>query len=346
MVRFFLYSFLSSLFLMSCNGDAVSTAPDVTSVPVDLDLVRYDKALMSIDLSQPRFAYDKMLASHPSLTDLYFKQLLQMYHADRDTMGARITHFLNDDRIRNLVKTIDATYPEVDFLDQPLTQALRYYKHYFPEKPTPRFYTLFTEYSYQTFIFDDVDRDGIGIGLDMFLGDDFDYKAVDPTDPAFSDYLTRTYNEAHLIKKTIELLAIDAIGEAPGKRFIDKMIHQGKKIYILKKLLPATPDYILYEYTEAQMTWMQNNELSVWDFYLELNVMYDTNHLKLSKLLSPAPTTQGMPEASPGRTTEYIGHQIVDAFMKRHPELTLKDLIAERDYQTILEGAKYKPARK
>ena len=52
-----------------------------------------------------------------------------------------------------------------------------------------------------------------------------------------------------------------------------------------------------------------------------------------------------MPTEAPGRTGDYIGWQIIRAYMKRYPETTLSDLIKMNDSQTILEKSKYKPKR-
>ena len=346
--RFLFLAIGLSIILLSCGGDktAIDT-PDVSDIKVEVDLIRYEEALMQMDPSKPETAYQQLLIKYPRMTDLYFKRLLGLYHPDRDTLNTRLSAFLLDERIRELANEVKSAYPKVDDIEKELSQALKYYKHYFPESTLPRFYTLFSEFGYQPFIFDDMDgQDGVGIGLDMFLGADYNYKAINPTDPVFSDYLTRTYDRAHLVKKTMEILVEDALGTPPGKRFIDQMIHQGKKAYVLKRILPTTPDSIIYEYTSRQMAWMENSELAVWDFLLELDCMYDTNHLKLSKLLNPGPTTQGMPEAAPGRTTAYIGNAIVSAFMKRNKDMNLVDLIQFRDSQLLMEESRYKPARR
>lgn len=336
-----------SLCLLACNGDSATiNAPDVSDQEVDVEVIRYEEALMQLNGDNPQ-AYQDLVVKYPRMTDLYFKRLMALYHPDRDSLNNRLKTFLADERIKNLAGEIKTAYPKVDDLAKELEQALKYYKHYFPEATIPKFYTLFTEFGYQPFIFDDMDdRDGIGIGLDMFLGKEYDYKSINPTDPVFSDYLTRSYDRSHLVKKTVEILVEDALGTAPGKRFIDLMIHQGKKAYILKRLLPATPDSIIYEYTEQQMEWMENSELAVWDFLLELDCMYDTDQLKLTKLLSPGPTTQGMPESAPGRTTFYIGHAIVNSFMKRQKNMSLVELIQYRDSQLLMEKSRYKPARR
>lgn len=344
MHKFYVCLFLS-LFLIACQGDK-NKAPNVSDISAKVNIQRYDQALKDFDTQESKLAYLDLLADYPRLTDLYFKQLIPLFDQNQDTFYQRISSFLQDERITTLADTIKHSYPDLDGVQKELTQAVKYFKYYFTDFKEPNFYTLFTEFGYPTFIFrDQENKDGIGIGLDMFLGEEFNYKLVNPHDPAFSDYLSRTYNRDHIVKKTMEILVNDKLGDPPGKRFVDQMIHHGKRLYLLKKILPATADSIIFECTPSQMNWLVNNEKQMWNFFLEEKLMYETNQLKISKFLDPAPTTKGMPGEAPGRTATYMGYKIVQAYVKRYPELTMPDLVGIKDSQGFLTKAKYKPNR-
>jgi len=60
-------------------------------------------------------------------------------------------------------------------------------------------------------------------------------------------------------------------------------------------------------------------------------------------LVDHSPNSPGMPSDAPGRTANWTGWQIVKAYMKRNPKITLSQLIEETDAQQILTKAKYKP---
>ncbi|HNB62786.1 MAG TPA: hypothetical protein PLC60_09340, partial [Saprospiraceae bacterium] len=87
----------------------------------------------------------------------------------------------------------------------------------------------------------------------------------------------------------------------------------------------------------------RENEKSMWSFFLSEKLVYNSHLKEIQKYIDPAPTSPGMPPASPGRTTAYIGGQILEAYMKRHPEISVKDMIRNTNAQKILEDAKYKP---
>jgi len=334
--------------LGSCSTNTVTMpAPDVSSISIELDLVRYDKQLSNIDPDNPNQSYLDLITEYPVMTDLYFKQLTNLYDEDATKFNKRIEDFANDERISSLADTVATIFKDTRSVEKELTLSLKYLKHYFPIYALPRFYTLYSEFSYQSFIFQDHDgKDAIGLGLDLFLGDDFDYKKIDPSNVAFSSYLTRAYNKDHVSKKAVEMIAEDMIGKPNGKRFIDLMIHQGKKQYILERLMPHVSDTIRWEYTPTQLAWVQENELQIWDFFLDKNLIYETSHLKTANYLQPAPHSKGMPDGAPGRTASYIGYKIITSYMKRNPDLTLSSLLDINDAQDLLEKARYKPARK
>ncbi len=343
-MRNFLYLFLVCM-LSSCGLETTEKAPDVSDIKADISIIRYDEAIRKATGENPSKDYMKLLSKHPKMTDLYFKSLIQIYDGDQSVFLQKIADFLSDERITKLLDTVSVIYPNLEDVEEDIEQSLKYYKHYFPARKLPNFYTVVTEFGYPSFIFEDQESDAVGIGLDMFLGEDFNYKLVNAQDPVFSDYMTRTYNKDHMAKKAIEMMVVDEIGDPPGKRFIDQMIHHGKRLYVLDKVLPFVSDTVIFEYTPAQLTWVENNERPMWNYFLENNLMYETNHLKVTKLLQPAPTSSGMPPESPGRTGAYMGYKIVEAFMKRNPDKTLRDLAGIMDSQLILESSKYKPKR-
>ena len=110
-------------------------------------------------------------------------------------------------------------------------------------------------------------------------------------------------------------------------------------------LLPYTQDSIIIEYTEDQLNWCDENQIQIWAYFLKEDLFYETDNNKINKLVNPAPNHPNMPPEAPGRTGNYIGWKIVEAFMQRQPDMTLSDLVAYEDEQKILEISKYKPRK-
>ena len=339
---FFLIGLISA-----CSGEVKDYAPDISQISLaEFTFERFDKAVGQMDTNDIILAYKKLSDKQPYLTDLYFKRLISLPFENQDSFYFYIRDFVSAQPIRELHSKVDETFRKDDKIIADLQKACKYLSFYFPEKRQPSFYTFITEFGYQNIIFSDGERDGVGIGLDFFLGDEYDYKSLDPRNPAFSDYITRTYNKDHLVKKAVEVWVNDMIGGASGKRFVDQMIHNGKSLYIMDKVLPFLPDSVVFEYTEDQMDWLNSNEIEMWSFFLDNELMYQTDQRQILKYLNPAPHSPGMPPQAPGRTANYIGYKIVDSYMNRNQDNSLQDLIEMQDAQKLMELSKYKPRRR
>lgn len=344
-----IYSILLAIIIclsyISCTSETQEFHPDVSDIEIDFDLIRLDQIVAQMDTNNISHELDVVMNKYPSAAALYFGTLNPITASSNlDSIAVRLNVFLKDPFFQNLQDTIGLIYGDMSDIKDEFTQAYKYFRYYFPESDIANVYTMNTGFNYQRFLFsDDDETNALGVSLDLFLGDDYPYKRIDPQNPSFSTYLTRSFNKDHLVKKSIEILVDEQIGQANGVRMIDHMIHNGKRLYILDRLLPEKHDSIIMEYTSNQMQWVKENELSMWAFFFDQELFYETNMMSINKYLSPSPNSPGMPAEAPGRTANYIGWQIVKKYMQKNPEATIQDLIAYKDAQKIMEESKYKP---
>ncbi len=331
--------------LESCEKDR--KVPDTSNIHIQLNINRFEQELFKIDTNHIEEGINQLMQKYPAFSELFFTRILPL---KRDTNKAvflkNVKGLLTFKPIQKLVDTCEIVFHDFNGIENQLTSAYKFYKYYFPKKDVPNIYTLISEYAYQTFLFDDNGKDGIGISLDMFLGADYPYAQIDPQNTAFSNYLTRTFNKDHLVKKVLDASIDDLVGLPKGNRLLDIMIHNGKKLYILDHLLPNVPDSIKLEYTKSQMDWVNTNEKQTWAHFLAEDLLYETNMKKIAKLVNPSPQAPpGMPAEAPGRIANWVGWRIINMYMKRNPNVSLAQLIEEKDAQKILNISKYKPRR-
>ncbi len=337
--------FLMVLF-SRCGVDSREPVPDVSGIDLSYNLVRFEQLMGALDTNNLAEEVQKLNTEYTQFYSVFFRNVLPFDTKTQEGFLSNFRGYLSDDRIQKLQDTTAIVFQDFDTETLPkLENGMKMMKHYFPEFDAPNIYTFISEYTYQQFLFSDEDRDGVGIGLDMFLGADYPYKQLDPNNPAFSKYLTRTFNKEHLPKKVLEIMVDDKIGKPPGSRLLDQMIHNGKRLYILDRVLPTAHDSILLEYTEEQTSWVRENELSMWAFFFDENLFYESNAMKINKYINPSPSSPGMPDAAPGRTANYIGWKIVEAYMKK-TDSKLSELIAMNDSQKIMDVSRYKPGRR
>ncbi|MBK6545182.1 MAG: hypothetical protein IPG12_07915 [Saprospiraceae bacterium] len=335
------------LFLTACNFSFSENEPDVSQIQANIKLVRFEKELFNLDSQNLNAGVQSLIQKYPAFSNLYFIQLTQLtdkLDTIRPEFLNQLKAFLRDSLTLILFNKSQIEFSDDDELLKELKKSVKYLKYYFPNETDPVFYTLLSNFGYGNFIFSESQHtNGIGIGLEFFLGTSFDYKYVDPKNPVFSNYLTRSFNKEHLLKKSFEAFVEDQLAVSKASQFLDFIIQNGKKLYILSKIIPGIQDTVLFEFTPAQLNWCNQNKVEIWSYFLDQNLLYSTELLKFKKYVSPSPTSPGMPDSAPGQTGNYIGYHIVLNYVKNHPGLKPGDLLKLQDSQQFLKDSKFKP---
>ncbi len=337
--------FLFFLSLQACESDKGKDIPDVSDIEVNVDLKRFDQALFALDTNEIETGLVKLESDYGEFADLFFNQIL----GSKDPRIAPEGHnqyvkgFLTHSNVRNLYDTCQIVYPNLGDIEKDFEEAFRFYKYYFPFQPlSGEVVTYLSEYTIGGFLYGD---NAIGVGLDFYLGGDYPYQDHNPANPNFSQYLTRTFNKDHLVMKSVKLLVQDLLGGTNGSKLLDYMIHNGKELYILDLLLPYAPDSTKLEFAQIQVDWVNENESNIWAYFISEDLLYSTEIGKFRKYIDYSPNSPGMPDEAPGRTANWLGWQIVKAYMERNPETSIEELIVNRDAQSIMDGSRYKPRR-
>jgi len=344
MTRFWIISLLCAFAVQSCQFNKSNDNPDVSHIPVEVNIRRFDRDLFRVDTTQMASGLAQLEKDYPEFSAVYFGQIL----GSKDSLIAPEGHvayvkgFVTHPAIKKLADTTAIVYPDLAFLEAQLAQSFRYLKYYFPDSETPDLTTFISEYTVASFIYG---KNSLAVGLDFFLGADYPYGVYNPGNPNFSQYLTRTNNKEHLAVKTLMPLVADLCANPSGDRLLDLMVHKGKILYILDHLAPYASDTVIIEYTPAQLSWCVDNEQDMWAHFLQEELLYSSVWQDIRKLVEYSPSSPGMPPEAPGRTGSWMGWQIVKAYMERHPETTFRELIELQDAQFILDQSKYRPRR-
>ncbi|MEE9372053.1 MAG: hypothetical protein V3V00_03280 [Saprospiraceae bacterium] len=281
---------------------------------------------------------DKTLQKYPHFGPRFFFSVIPLSEA---TIKEK-EETLRDVGFTALVDTCALIYRDIDLLESKLEKAFRYYAYYTGDYYVPNVYTFVSGFAYQNFIFQDGIKDGLGIGLDMYMGTKFQYKAVDKKNPAFSEFLTQYFDKKYLVRKSLLSWLDDKIPAAQSGQLVEIMIRNGKIFFILEKLLPNTSKDIIVEYQPKEYQWCLINEPELWTHLLKNDLLYSSQFSKINKLINPSPGASGIPQEAPGGVANYIGWRIVQDYMMRSNS-NIADLIELTDYQKILDKSKYRP---
>lgn len=346
--------------LFSCQDDQAEL-PDLSTEPLpSFELVRFEQALFQADTNNLAPAIDQLVREYPAFSDIFFRFVIPLKRGDFDEAEQLLVlkAFLRYPLIQEIFNRSQQLYADMSTVgldldsrrsmpsgnsnDWPaLAQALQLYQYYLPQTQLPDTVTTFvSQFEYAGFLYSDND---LAIGLDLFLGPDFNYRQVSVEETIFSDYLTRTYNSDHLVASAIRLLMEEDIPIPVAGRLIDHMVANGKRIYLLDKVLPTISDTVISRMAPEDLAWCQDNEAQVYAYLAREELLYSTDLREIRRYVDPAPTSRGMPEESPGEAANYVGWQMVKAYMERNPDTSIPELIALEDGQQLLSRSAYKP---
>ncbi len=328
--------------LFGCqSGDKT---PNVSHIPVHVQITSFDHDFMTMDTLRIQDGLKKLEQKYPLFYPIYMNKIMQ-FHA-REQRGKKIDEdslvrqYITNKDIENLQEIIHQKFPpdKIKELQKELKKSFRYIKYYIPDFTPPKVITFSSALSnYGAITIDSI----LGIGLDMFLGEDFPlYQKVSPPYPS---YLLHRFNENHLIPSCIKVIAQDQYPPPSRGTLLAQMVAQGKILYFMDKVLPHTPDSLKINYTDRQMTWCKANEQFIWQYFIQKNLLFNKKPLTIRYYIGVAPTARGMPQEAPGNIGSWVGWQIVKAYMKKYPKTTLPQLMALKGNQDFLNKSGYQP---
>ena len=316
----------------SCNWSSSRLQVDVSDVPLDEVVVhRYDKALFSIPLNGLEEGLEQIKPSYLFFLDTDLRDSSRINNLKEYLTNIRTREFYNASREQ---------FPDLIGLGRELTEAFRHLLYYYPDARIPRVYTYISggEYDYPVHYVDSV----LLIALDTYLGAGFKPYAAD----GLPLYKIQRMEPAYILPGCIRAIEEEYYPvRYPGNTLLDQMMDAGKRIYFLDALIPDYPDRFKIAYTGRQMEWINANEAHVWAAIIENRLLYSSQGSTIRTFLADGPFTADFSTESPPRLGEYLGWQIIRAYMEQNQEVTLKELIHETDSQKILSESKYKPRK-
>ena len=334
-----IYLFLLSLMLLcACKSNKKA---DVSHINLEVHIERFDHdfdnlhaGLMSpqVNLLQKKYGnfypdYIERILKAGSLRDTAYFGMLRKIFADK--------------AYQDLKHEVDSVYPALSTTEASLTDAFKHIKYYFPKKQLPKVYAYLSGFQAQTSVGDDY----FAIGLDLFLG--ANSKFYPSLITTFPHYISRRFTPENITPRVVEGLAREDMfpEKESDKSLLAKMIYEGKIMYFMDQTLPDAPDSLKIGYTGKQLEWCHQFENNIWGYFLEENLLYETDAQKIQKYFNEAPFTPGLGEhnESAPKLAVWTGWQIVRHYMDNHPNITLPQLMADDDAQKILNQAGYHP---
>ena len=330
--------FLFVNFFTGCKNSQL----DIDTSKVNLDPIvfkRLDKDVFSLT---PENCQQKMMEYQKKYSTFYTRYVSSIVNngGQIDSLYSQtLLRFINNQDIKHAYNDLTKIYTDndVELIGDDMTEAVKRFKVFFPKRKTPKqFVTFMSGFQFNVVYVDST----LGIGLDMYLGtNNVFYNMMQ-----LPKFRTRTMNKEHILSDAVRGWVITEFDNAdPVNNLLNHMIFYGKIFYVCDALLPNVQDSIKMGYTTAQMQYLDKYEKNVWGFFAKDNKLYDNDMKLVSEFTSDGPFTRAISKECPPRVAMWLGRQIVKSYMEHNEDVTLEDLMNEKDAQKILSKSKYKP---
>ena len=330
--------FLFSILTISCLQNKKI---DTSDIQVNLVVQRFDQDLFKINPSTVNQNLPALQNKYPKFYKDYFEKILNVGTIENNEYYSTVSAVLEGEAFKDLQKETSQVYPNFDKYQEEITEAFKHIKYYYPDWKAPKIITYISGFQVQT----PIGIGYVGVGLDMFLGKDSKfYPALVETIPR---YISRRFTPENITPRVVEVITREELFPELNndKSLLSKMIYNGRLLYFMKEMQPETADSTIIGYSTPQMKWATDFESDTYAYFLENELLFETDYFKIQKYLAEAPFTPGLGTLndSAPKLGSFIGWQIVKRYMEENTEIDLKQLMLEKDAQKILRLAKYRP---
>lgn len=328
---------VSLLCFVGCNKNPYHK--DVSAISVDFSLQPFHTEIQALGTNPSNAKLQELRVKYGDFFDLYMHDIRQTMMLETDSSDISVAQkFVNDEWIRELYRLSDSVLGKNQkVIEKKVTNALQYYKYYFPNKSIPQFYTFITGLNCSMAIYDK----GIAIGIDKYLGSNCSfYNSVN-----MESYIRKNLNPEKIPADLMRALAEDEFPNAFDEDYLlAKMIQCGRYQYFVKCMLPDEPDTLLWGFSAKQLEFCKKSEGEFWKMFISTdNLLFSTDRMVQKRFLDDGPFTPIFTKESPARVGQWMGFKIVESFMKNNPSVTLEDLFVITSSKEIMSKAKYNP---
>jgi len=330
--------FFILLLFCTCSHNRMEVDIETVSIP-QIKFQRLEKDVFSItkdNLSQKTAEIKKNYG-------MFYERYLSSFINRGGTMDSlyeqSILGFVNDKDMKAVYDLINKTFSEDDLkkIEGQITDGVKRFHYFFPKRKVPIYLTTcMSGFNYSVANSDST----LAIGLDMYLGANAPFYKMLELPQYRTQVMNKTYIPSDLMRGW---LLNDFDNDAAVNTLVHHTIFYGKIYFAVKALMPEAEDSVIIGYTGKQMQYCKQNEKNLWGYMAEKNRLYENNMRTVQELTGEGPFTSAISKECPPGIAKWMGWQIVKSYMDKNENVTLEQLMNEKDAQKILSKSKYRP---
>jgi len=316
-----LFFLVFTAMIFSCKNDN-KLESDIAKINTDVHIERFDLLFGKV--------------TYQSLPDL--KRAYPFMFSEKYQDSFWISK-ISDTLQKHLFNEVEKEFLNISDTQLEIESLFNHLKYNFPEFYPPRVITTTSDVDYRNRV---IVTDTIAvIALDTYLGTNHEFYENIPK------YIREDLKKDQIVVDLAIAYAEKYIYQAPNKTFLDEMIYFGKQLYFSDVVIPFKTEASRIGYTQEQLDWAIANESYVWRYFVERELLFSTDTKLTGRFITPAPFSkfylEDIDSESPGRLGQYMGWQIVRAYMERNDD-SLKEMLLKSP-EEIFNNSKFKPRK-
>ncbi len=316
-----IFAFLMLVFFQSCKKER-QIPDDIAAIPVKLQVERFDQRFAQATADSIPKLINQFPYLFPEQYDIAFWQ-----GKLKDTLQVALN------------REVEKEFPDFETEREDLEMLFKHIEYYYPKTPLPTVVTVTSDVDYRNSVI--LTDTLLIVALDTYLGSAHKFYG------GIQRYLVQNFNKEQIDVDVASAFAEKILGNRPqGRRFLDEIIFQGKRLYLMQHLLSLKDPNAVMGYTEEQWQWARDHELNIWTYFVERKLLFSTDSQLLPRFINPAPFSKFNMEFdtdSPPRLGRYMGWQMVRAYAENN-QVTLQKLMT-LSTDEIFNNSKYKPRK-
>lgn len=315
------------------NRDSLDV--DVSDIELNVEVERFDKELDLILLGDAYTRIEDMNEKYGAFFEVYNNEIIGIGGMENSSYLTYLNTFLNDYAVTEASLLVGETYSDMSVVNEELTEGFKHFLYYYPEAQIPRVVSFVAGFNHSVITMEGF----IGIGLDKYLGAECElYEML-----GIPEYATFEMQANQIPIDVMTAWAHDKFPyDSKDENLLKLMIYNGKILYFLDAMYPEMDEARTNKYTEDQLDFCYEFERELWTNIVENKYLFAADYLTIKKFVESAPYTNQFGPESPPRLANWLGLQIVRAYVENN-DVSVQELMNETDAQKILNLSEYDP---
>ncbi len=311
---------LLTVSIFGCDSKS-NIESEIEKIPMNIEVVRFDREFAAVTVE-----------GLPALKQKY-PQFFPKQYPDSIWHARLIDSFQ-----LGLNTAVAKSFPTKEKIEDAMLPLFQHIKYYFPQfkEPTIVTTTSYVDYQAKVIVADSL----MIIALDTYLGRNHEFYE------GISEYIKKNLDESQLASDAAGEYARQLVKRPSERSLIAQMVTYGKELYLKQIFLPNHTDAQIMGFSDAEMVWADENEIEIWRYFIDRELLYSTDAKLLPRFIYNAPFTKfdlELDNESPGMLGRFIGWKIVRSYMDQ-TNLEPRELLVINP-EELFNKSKYKPAK-